>query len=257
MSEKLSKSSRANIKKGAWRTIALTTLWAGLSLLLASQATAGLIKLALKLKLVTALNPSVLNTLAGILIFVLSLLGLLFGQILAKKYPRRLGFMKFDKLILGWGGWLSWQHLFLGIATFLVFMFASSLLISLIKILVPNFPIEQGQDVGISAAQLYYRRDFLLVFALLVLVGPLVEELIFRGYLYGKIRQKTTAWLATLIVSILFGLAHGQWNVGLITFVMSIGMCLCREVTGSLYPAIIIHMIKNGLAFVLLFILKV
>jgi membrane protease YdiL (CAAX protease family) len=59
---------------------------------------------------------------------------------------------------------------------------------------------------------------------------------------------------AILITSVLFGIMHGQWKVGVTVFAMSIGMCVMRELTGTIWSGIILHMIKNGIAFFFLFV---
>jgi membrane protease YdiL (CAAX protease family) len=54
--------------------------------------------------------------------------------------------------------------------------------------------------------------------------------------------------------SVLFGLIHGQWNVGVDVFVLSMVACSLREVTGSIWAGILLHMLKNALAFYIIFV---
>lgn len=108
----------------------------------------------------------------------------------------------------------------------------------------------QAQNVGYSHLQTGFDRA--VAFIALVVITPFFEELIFRGWLYGKITKKIPAGAAIAIVSILFGALHGQWNVGITVGIMSVIMCIERELTGTIYAGIITHMIKNGLAFGLL-----
>ena len=91
-------------------------------------------------------------------------------------------------------------------------------------------------------------------FLSLVVIAPLAEEMVLRGWRYGKLRRHTWAVPAILLTSVAFGAAHGQWNVGSTVGVMSVFMCLIREMTGTVYGGIIVHMLKNGLAFYMLFI---
>ena len=86
------------------------------------------------------------------------------------------------------------------------------------------------------------------------MIAPIAEEVVFRGWLYGKFRSKMPAYLSIVLVSALFGLMHGQWNVGINVFCLSIVLCLLREVTGTIWSGIVLHMLKNGLAFYLLFV---
>jgi membrane protease YdiL (CAAX protease family) len=54
-------------------------------------------------------------------------------------------------------------------------------------------------------------------------------------------------------VSALFGLAHMQWNVAIDVFVLSMVACYLRELTGSIWAGIILHCLKNLIAFIALF----
>ena len=54
--------------------------------------------------------------------------------------------------------------------------------------------------------------------------------------------------ISALLVSVLFGVVHLQWNVGVTVFAMSLVLCGLREVTGTIYAGILMHMLKNGLA---------
>ena len=89
--------------------------------------------------------------------------------------------------------------------------------------------------------------------------------MIFRGWLYGKLREKmsesmseaASIVISSLLVSVLFGTIHMQWNVGLNVFALSLVMCGLREVTGTIYAGILLHMLKNGLAFYLLYVIGI
>jgi abortive infection protein len=85
---------------------------------------------------------------------------------------------------------------------------------------------------------------------------PLFEELIFRGFLYGKLRIRAVPWwLSAVVVSALFGLAHMQWNVAIDVFCLSMVACALREVTGSIWAGTLLHIIKNMIAFIIKFVI--
>ena len=88
----------------------------------------------------------------------------------------------------------------------------------------------------------------------LVFLAPIAEEILMRGWLYGKLRTKLKAPLAILLVSLIFALLHGQWNVGVTVFSLSLVLCTLREITGTIWSGIILHMLSNGIAFYLLYI---
>lgn len=104
----------------------------------------------------------------------------------------------------------------------------------------------------------------LLTFVSLVIFPPLIEELLFRGYLFHKTKAHSSFIVATVITSVLFGAAHLEfgsgtplnWAAALDTLTLSVVLCYVTYKTKSLWPAIVIHMAKNLLAFVTLFVLK-
>jgi membrane protease YdiL (CAAX protease family) len=93
-----------------------------------------------------------------------------------------------------------------------------------------------------------------LAFVTLVVVAPIAEEIIFRGYMYGKLKKFVPIWVAILATSLLFGAVHGAWNLAIDTFALSIVLCSLREFTGNIWASILLHMVKNGIAFYILFI---
>lgn len=117
---------------------------------------------------------------------------------------------------------------------------------------IPGFPSEQCQDVGFKQA---FGSERTLAFLALVVVAPIVEEIVFRGVLYGKMRRSGLGIIpAILITSVLFGLAHWQWNVGLDVFALSVVSCLLRERTKGIGASIVLHMMKNAIAFYIMFV---
>jgi len=156
---------------------------------------------------------------------------------------------------LGVKGLPTWADIGLGIVGMIVTLFGGAILLGLMT----NFgwfDLEQTQDLPFATSIIGLDRVW--AFVALVVVAPIAEELMFRGWMYGKLRKKlpsTVGMVASiLLVSVLFGLMHGQWNVGITVGFMSIIMCVMREMTGTIWAGIILHMLKNGIAFVALFL---
>jgi membrane protease YdiL (CAAX protease family) len=124
-----------------------------------------------------------------------------------------------------------------------------------------NLDVEQKQDVGFDAVVSNPER--LMAFVSLVILPPIVEEVVFRGFLYGGLRRKLRMWGAILVTSLMFAAPHLLasedggllWVAAVDTFVLSVVLCYLREKTGNLWASIGVHAIKNGLAFIYLFIL--
>lgn len=77
------------------------------------------------------------------------------------------------------------------------------------------------------------------------IAAPLVEELIFRGYLYPIMKKYTGVWFALITTSLLFGIIH----VSLVPFIplaiFGAVLVLLYEYTGSIWTPIIAHFIFN------------
>lgn len=153
---------------------------------------------------------------------------------------------------LGLGRLVSWLDIFSAPAALVVYMVFSGLLMVAMSSLFPSLDMQQVQDVGFS--NLSSRYQYVLAFLTLVVIAPIAEEALFRGYLYGKLKKYVPLWVAVVVTSLLFGAAHGQWNVAIDTFALSVVMCALREMTGSIWAGILLHMTKNGIAFYFLFI---
>ena len=161
---------------------------------------------------------------------------------------------------LGLRGLPTWTDIGLAPAGFFVYVILSSIITSLFS-LFPWFNATEAQNVGFS---IYINGfDRIIAFFTLVVVAPIAEEIIFRGWLYGKLRARFNSEIsnlfstiiATFLVSLLFGILHLQWNVSVDVFALSIVLCVLREITGTIYAGILMHMLKNGIAFYLLYVL--
>lgn len=134
---------------------------------------------------------------------------------------------------------------------YVIYLAIAAVLTNLMS-LFPWFNAEQAQDVGFS----YFitTGDRVIAMIALVFIAPIAEEIIMRGWLYGKLRSRMKVPLAMLLVSALFGVLHGQWNVGVGVFALSLVLCGLREITGTIWSGILLHMLSNGIAFYLLYV---
>lgn len=147
-----------------------------------------------------------------------------------------------------------------GFGAYFVLLWASS---SFIGVLVPSLNSGQKQDLGFNTST--HGFALILTFVALAIITPLVEETLVRGYLYSGLRSKMRVLPAMIITSVLFATAHLQfgtgkpllWMAGLDTFVLSVVLVYLRERTGRLYASIGLHMLKNTLAFMALFVLHI
>ena len=135
-----------------------------------------------------------------------------------------------------------------------LYIFISMVLTSLATKLIPSFNVQQAQEVGFD--QLKKPMELFLAFIALSLITPVIEETIFRGILFKGLRRRLPFWVSAVVTSIVFAVAHMQWNVAIDTFALSLILCYLVENSGSIIPSIFLHALKNSLAFVFLFLYK-
>ena len=194
---------------------------------------------------ISGVNIAVLNTVVALICYIVALtiaIGLPWVIFNKRTTLRDIGLHRFP----------SWSEIGLAPIGFVVYMIASMLVMFSIIQLIPGFDIKEAQETGFG--NITQRYEYVVAFFTLVVLAPVAEEVLFRGYLYGRLKRWAPWIVSALITSVLFGFAHGQWNVGIDTFVMSMIACMLRDICGSLWPAIMLHMIKNGIAYYFLFV---
>lgn len=92
---------------------------------------------------------------------------------------------------------------------------------------------------------------FLVVLAAVV-VAPLAEEVLFRGFVYGVLKRYTDAPFAALSSSLMFAIIHLHVGSLLPLWVLALLFCLAYEVSGCLLAPMLLHMIFNGTSIALM-----
>jgi membrane protease YdiL (CAAX protease family) len=94
--------------------------------------------------------------------------------------------------------------------------------------------------------------NLLAVVVLITVIAPLGEELFFRGYFFGALRNWRGVWPAAVITGLVFGGIHvGSAPVGFLLPLAFFGflLCLIYDRTRSLYPCMTLHCVNNSIAF--------
>lgn len=107
-----------------------------------------------------------------------------------------------------------------------------------------------GIDAMQEAVQLLQESQDVLVIGLMavaaVLVAPVAEEVVFRGYLYPASKRFCGPVGAVLFSSLIFAAAHGNVVALVPLFVLAVLLCAVFEFTGSLWACIAVHFLFNG-----------
>lgn len=89
---------------------------------------------------------------------------------------------------------------------------------------------------------------FLANAAVVTLVAPFVEELLYRGLGFGLLTPFVGPWPAILVTGLAFGLAHGLvLGLPVLTF-FGFTLAWLRWQSGSVVPGMVVHALFNGLA---------
>ncbi|HEV2776320.1 MAG TPA: type II CAAX endopeptidase family protein [Solirubrobacteraceae bacterium] len=91
----------------------------------------------------------------------------------------------------------------------------------------------------------------LVVIVLVTVIAPLGEELFFRGFFFGALRNWRGPIVAAVLSGAVFGVFHaGSSPIGYLVplAIFGFGLCLLYELTGSLYPSIALHALNNSIA---------
>lgn len=79
---------------------------------------------------------------------------------------------------------------------------------------------------------------------------PILEEYVFRGLVYGRLREWLSVPWAVLISAVIFGMMHMNIVQFLYAGLLGIFIALCAERTKGLYGAILAHMAANTISVI-------
>ena len=77
------------------------------------------------------------------------------------------------------------------------------------------------------------------------LVSPIVEELLFRTIVYGRMKRRFSLIISIVVSSMFFGLYHGNLVQGIYGFIMGIIMCMACEYLHTVAAAFLMHSVAN------------
>jgi membrane protease YdiL (CAAX protease family) len=97
--------------------------------------------------------------------------------------------------------------------------------------------------------------DAYLTVAFAITLGPLMEELFFRGFLYPVVARRLGAFWGILLTALPFGLMHylqyRSWSAVLIIILVGVVLTTVRAVTKSVASSFLAHVGYNGTLMIL------
>lgn len=152
-----------------------------------------------------------------------------------------------------------WHDLAYGLAAVLPYYLLYLLTVGVVSHFMTGLNVNQQQNIGFT--NVHGSTQLALTFVSLVVLPPLAEEILVRGFLYSSLKKALPLIWAVIGTSAIFAIAHlpeggaagPLYIAALDTFILSLVLIYLREKTGSLWASITLHAIKNGIAFVALF----
>lgn len=90
--------------------------------------------------------------------------------------------------------------------------------------------------------------------AVVAIIGPIVEEIVFRGYFFNKLKGIAPVVLSAIISAVLFGVFHLNLNQFCYAFAVGVIFALAKYVSGSIWVPMIVHCLINIFGLVALFL---
>ena len=111
-----------------------------------------------------------------------------------------------------------------------------------------SFTLAISDNAAMDITAEFKGESYLAIWLFVGFIGPVVEELVFRGAILGGLRTTGRIFTAILLSALLFGLVHMNLNQLSYTFFAGIYWGLLVEATGSILPSMTCHIIMNSLS---------
>lgn len=134
--------------------------------------------------------------------------------------------------------------------SWLMIIIATSFIVIINKILLPFFQTMGNANVKAELGVLHNTPVLFMIYALVV--APIIEELLFRGYLLNVFFPKTP-WLGIVFSATIFGLLHISTDpiYFFSKFILGILLGMVYEKTKNIKASIIVHLLNNLSALVI------
>lgn len=165
-----------------------------------------------------------------------------------------------DRLIQQWKEIRKTKRkFFLGVLTGWLFLILMTVVFEFVSEMLKQFVGLDGQGLNQSNIQSTFQEQPLLIAVFACVIGPLVEELIFRQTLLRYLRKSLPTWLSIFIVGFAFALTHmhsldlSEWvgAVGYLGAGLALSIIFVKEKENIYYP-LLVHMLSNSLSLIIL-----
>lgn len=196
-------------------------------------------------KLLASLMPSAIANYLKYLVYVVLAL---YGSFLFK-----------DRLIQQWNEIRKTKRkFFFGVFKGWLFLILMTLVFEFVSEMLKQFFGLVGQSLNQSNIQSTFQEQPLLLAVFACIIGPLVEELLFRQLLLHYLQKRLPGLLSIILVGLVFALTHmhnlslSEWvgAVGYLGGGLAFSIIYVKEKENIYYP-LVVHMLGNSLSLII------
>lgn len=133
----------------------------------------------------------------------------------------------------------------------ITFMYAGNMVVAMLEKIFPF--IAHTYD---KTYETIFGADMWVQIITAIILGPIVEELIFRGLMYIRLKRMFGGGIAALVTGLVFGVYHWNISQGIYAFLFSYAAIFIYEKYKKVYAPIIMHIVANGTSVLVTFALK-
>ncbi len=131
----------------------------------------------------------------------------------------------------------------------IIYIVVITLLISLaLNNIISMTPLVQMSGGYAQANENFYGSTLMLELIGSAILSPIMEELVFRGIVFGNFRKITSTGTAIFLSAFLFGLVHFNMVQFIYAFLLGIVLALFMYKSGHMYAAMVGHITANAFA---------
>ena len=132
-----------------------------------------------------------------------------------------------------------------------VLVMGAAVCLALNHLLIYSRLTELLQDGYEDTAAMLFQGRLILEIIVAGIVIPVVEELIFRGIAYRRMRWYIKPVPAMILSALYFGAVHGNWLQGIYAFIMGVLLAFAYERFHSILAPILIHVAANTVSVII------
>ncbi|MCR5619859.1 MAG: CPBP family intramembrane metalloprotease [Lachnospiraceae bacterium] len=134
-------------------------------------------------------------------------------------------------------------HFLVGLIIALGLMYTGNFIGTYIGLMIEAFA-PQAQASTNDVQELVFSGDLIINIVIMVVIGPIVEELLFRKLLCDRLRPYGEG-VTVVVTGLLFGLFHGNLTQGVYAFLLGCFMAYVYLRTGRVTITIVYHIVLN------------